>query len=78
MPAISKNSIIIGAACVIAAGSLWYLSQDKDEIRFDSNVHTLEKLRKLVRELFVSEATIYCSRFVMITNLKKSGELTQE
>jgi hypothetical protein len=70
--------MLIGAACVAVGGALWFLSQDQQAIKFDTGKHTVEELRKIVRELFVEGATLYCSKLVMIKNLKANGELTQE
>lgn len=60
MSTISKNYMMIGAAALVTGVALWYLSQDKEETKFDTSVHTVEKLRRLVKDLFIADATIYC------------------
>lgn len=78
MSSINTRHIAIGLACLAAGVGLWYLSQDKEATKYDPKKHTVEELRKLVKELFIADATIYCQKLVFIHNLKKSGELTQE
>ena len=75
----STNKIImVGAGCVVAAAALWYLARDPNEKAFDSKVHTVEELRKIIRELFLEGATAYTHKLNMLLNLKKSDELSEE
>lgn len=78
MSSIKTRHIAIGFACLAAGVGIWYLSQDKEQVKFDPKKHTIEELRKLVKELFIATATIYCQKLTFIINLRKSGELTQE
>jgi hypothetical protein len=65
----TNRAIFIGAAAVGLGAALWYLSRDPNEVKFDSKVHTIEALRKLIHELFVETATLYCQKLQIIKNL---------
>ena len=67
---------MIGAGCVAAVAALWFLARDPNEIKFDAKKHTVEELRKIIKELFLEGATAYTHKLNLIMNLKKENELT--
>jgi len=74
----STNKILLaGAAVLVIGGALWFLSQDSEQIKFDPKLHTVEELRKIVHEMFVEGATMYCQKLNIIKNLKQNNELTK-
>jgi hypothetical protein len=74
----TNKYLMIGTAVVLAGAAAWYLSKDQDAIAYDPKKHTIEELRKIVHELFVEGATLYCQKLNMIKNLKTSNELTDD
>jgi len=44
-------------------------------VQFDPKKHTLEELRKIIHEMYLEGATLYCQKLNMIKNLKNSNEL---
>ena len=72
MMSTNKYSYLMGTGALIAAGiALWWLSKDHEEAIFDEKVHTVEKLRQMVHEMFLEGATIYCSKRNAIRTKKK-------
>lgn len=41
---------------------------------YDPSVHTIEKLRLIVDEIFIEGATLYCQKLRLIREQKKDGE----
>ena len=76
----TNRYLMIGAGCVVLGAALWYLSEesDKEMIKFDPKKHTVEELRKLVHELFVESATLYCQKVNMMRNMKKNNDSFSE
>lgn len=68
---------MIGATLILSVGALWYLSRE-EEIVFDPKVHTLEKLRKIMRSYYAKCTATHCKHLNLLLNMKHSGELTQE
>ena len=58
--------------------ALWYLSRDNQSAKFDPKVHTVEELRKIVHEMFVEGATLYCQKINLMRQLKASGDFNQD
>ena len=56
----TQRYLWIGAGAVAVGAALWWLAQDHEEAAFDEKVHTVEKLRLLIHDLFVEGATLYC------------------
>ena len=69
---------LIGCAAVLTLGAVYYLSQDRNEVKYDPRIHTLAKLRKLVRSLFAKSGTVYVKHLNMLLNMQKANELTLE
>ena len=69
---------MIGAAVLATGAALWFLTRDGETIKFDPTKHTVEELRKIVHELFVEGATLYCQKLNMIKNLKNTEGLQDE
>lgn len=41
---------------------------------FDPKVHTVEKLRQIMDEIFIESATLYCQKIRLVREMKKNGE----
>ena len=68
-----KIAIAVGA--VIAGGALlWYLSNDVDQVKFDSKVHTAEKMLALLAELKLEYSCIYVRHYNLILRLKEQNQ----
>lgn len=51
------------AAALLGVGAaILYLSRDPNHVEVDAKVHTVEKLRAIVHEIFVESATLYCQK----------------
>ena len=68
---------MIGAGCLMVGATLWFLSRDSELVEFDPKKHTVEELRKVVHEMFVEGATLYCQKLNMIRQLKESKEFKE-
>lgn len=67
----TNKYLIIATACLAAGAAAWYLSRDTNEVSFDSKKHTVEKLRKIVREIYVEGAIHYSNQVKKLRNLVK-------
>jgi hypothetical protein len=65
--------LIIGAGLAVTAAGILYLSKESEQIKFDPNVHTVEKLLKILDELFLEYSTSYVYLYTLLHNLKTSG-----
>ncbi len=65
--------LIIGAGLAVATAGILYLSKDTEHIKFDPNVHTVEKLVKILDELFLEYSTSYVFYYTILNNLKEKG-----
>lgn len=65
--------LIIGAGLAVATAGILYLSKDTENIKFDPNVHTVEKLVKILDELFLEYSTSYVFYYTILNNLKEKG-----
>lgn len=54
----------------VATAGILYLSKDTEKIKFDPNVHTVEKLLKILDELFLEYSTSYVYYYTILNNLK--------
>ena len=52
----TNKYLLLGAAAVATGVALWYLSRDTSEVSFDPKKHTVEELRKILREIYVEGA----------------------
>lgn len=39
MSSINKKYLWIGSAVVLAGAAVWYLSQDREDVKFDPKIH---------------------------------------
>lgn len=56
----TQKYLMYGTGAVLLGAALYWLSVDHEEAAFDPKVHTVEKLRALIHDLFVEGATLYC------------------
>jgi hypothetical protein len=72
-----KNTTIIYSALVLAgAGALLYLltRDESNEVRFNSKVHTLDKLKKIMEEMSLDFTCIYVRAYNLILTVKENGQ----
>ena len=65
--------LIIGAGLAVATAGILYFSKDSEQVKFDPNVHTVEKLLKILDELFLEYSTSYVYYYTILNNLKEKG-----
>jgi hypothetical protein len=53
---------MVGLGVLTLGAALYYLSLDAETVSYDPKKHTVEELRKLVHDLFVEGATLYCQK----------------
>ena len=63
-----------GTGALVLGAALYWLSIDHEEAAFDPKVHTVEKLRMLIHDLFVEGATLYCQKMNQIRTKRKELE----
>lgn len=73
----TNRYLMLSAACLATAAALWYISQDKDEVEFDPDKHSVENLRKIIHEMIVENSTLYCQKLNLLRNLKSNGEFDE-
>jgi hypothetical protein len=56
----TQKYIYLSLGLVTAGVALYLLSYDPEEVKFDPKKHTKEELRKIVHEMFIEGATLYC------------------
>lgn len=67
---------IMGVGVIAMGAGLYLLSRDDEEVQvvYDPAVHTVEKLREIIHEIFLEGATLYCQKLRLIREHKKDGE----
>lgn len=68
----------IGVGALAAGAALLYLARDNDNVKFDSNVHTAEKLLEILDELYLDYAGSYLFYYDIILNQKEQGTFKPE
>ena len=61
-------------ALVGVAGTAYWLS--RDPIVFDRVKHSKSNLKRLLHELFIEHATLYCEKMNLISLAKKEGRFS--
>jgi len=56
----TQNYIMFGVGVVTLGAALYMLSLDTDAVSYDPKKHTKEELRKIIHEMFIEGATLYC------------------
>jgi hypothetical protein len=51
---------MFGVGVVTLGAALYMLSLDTDAVSYDPKKHTKEELRKIIHEMFIEGATLYC------------------
>jgi hypothetical protein len=74
----NSKYLLIGAGCLATCAALYYLSRDQEYVPFDPKVHTLEEIKKIMSEMFVEGATLYCQKLNLMRQLKNSGEFKDD
>ena len=75
----TRKYMLAGTGIVATGFLFWYLSQDESTCaRFDKNTHTLEKLRLIIREIFIESSILYCQKLNLIRRLQTDGNFNKE
>ena len=53
---------MMGLGVLTVGAALYFMSQDAETVKFDPKKHTVEELRKIIHEIFVEGATLYCQK----------------
>ena len=69
---------MIGASCLAVGAALYYLSRDQEFVEFDPKVHTLEETKKIISEMFVEGATLYCQKLNLMRQAKNAGDFKDD
>ena len=64
------------AALLGVAGTAYWLS--RDAVTYDSWKHSVSNLRKLVFEMYLEHATLYCQKLNQIRIAKEEGRFNSE
>lgn len=70
----TKRIAMAVGAVVVGGALLWYLSNDADQVKYDSKVHTPEKMKMLLAELQLEYSCIYVRHYNLILRLKEQGQ----
>jgi hypothetical protein len=70
----TNKYLLYGTGAVMLCAAFYWLSQDHEEAAFDPKVHTVEKLRALIHDLFVEGATLYCQKMNQIRTKRRDLE----
>ena len=68
---------IWGVSAVVLGAGIYFLSKDDEEpiiLKYDPAVHTIDKLRLIIQEIYIEGATLYCQKLRLIREQKKDGE----
>ena len=74
----TKKLLIIGTSVIAAGAALYLLSREPVKFIYDPKKHTLQELRKLIHEIFVDGATLYCQKLNQMRMMKEQGEFKEE
>lgn len=65
--------LLIGGVAVAAGATLLYLAKDTDSQKFNPRVNTVEKLLKILDELYLDYAGSYLFYYDILLNQKEQG-----
>ena len=69
---------MIVASCLAVGAALYYLSMDQEYVPFDPKIHTVEEIKKIMSEMFVEGATLYCQKLNLMRQMKNSGDFKDD
>ena len=70
--------LILGAGLAAATATILYLSRESEQVKFDPKVHTIEKLLKILDDLFLEYSTSYVYYYTIMINLKEQNQFTPD
>ena len=65
--------MLLGAGVAVAGATLLYFAKDTDSMKFDSKVHTVQKLMDILEELYLDYAGSYLFYYDILLNQKEQG-----
>lgn len=70
--------LILGAGLAAATAGILYLAKEPEQTKFDPKVHTVEKLLKILDDLFLEYSTSYVYYYTIMSNLKEQNQFTPD
>lgn len=70
--------LLIGALGAGAIGGILWLSKEGETVKFDSKLHTLEKLHDILEDTFLEYACSYIFFYNILLNLKDQKQYNEE
>jgi hypothetical protein len=58
----TQKYLYLGLGVLTLGAAVYFLSKDEEAVKFDPKKHTKEELRKIVNEMFIEGATLYCQK----------------
>jgi hypothetical protein len=71
----TQKYLWLGLGVFTLGAAVYFLSQDGEAVKFDPSKHTKEELRRIVHEMFIEGATLYCQKLNLMRQAKASGDL---
>lgn len=68
----------IGFGALAVGAAIMYLSKDSEPIKFDPKLHTIEKLREILDDLYLEYASSYVYYYNIILNMKEANQLSPD
>jgi hypothetical protein len=68
----------MGLGVVALGACLYYMSLDSETVVYDPKKHTVEELRKIVHDMFIEGATLYCQKLNLMRQAKAAGEFKDD
>jgi hypothetical protein len=67
-----KSYLLVGAGIVTGA-ALLFLGKNTETVKFDPNIHTVQKLLDIIDELYLEYACAYLFYYDIILSQKEQG-----
>ena len=67
----------VGLGVLTLGAAIYFLSYDGEAVKYDPKKHTRAELKKIVHELFIEGATLYCQKLNLMRQAKASGDFTE-
>ena len=58
----TQKYVMIGMGLLTLGAALYVLSYDTEAVSYDPKKHTKAEMRKIVHEMFIESATLYCQK----------------
>jgi hypothetical protein len=74
----TNQKLVMGLGFVTLCAGIYYMTLDQETVVFDPKKHTIEELRKIVHDMFVEGATLYCQKLNLMRQAKAAGEFKDD